>query len=198
MSEQEFFNRLASTWDDFRDVNFKILTELTQQMNIQGGESILDIGSGTGVFLPFLHQAIGSDGKITALDFSAAMLERAKEKYGEWENISFVVADIMDYQATDPFDKIVCLNFFPHVQDKTTFFRKIYVSLKPGGEFFILHDISRAAVNAVHEQSNVVHEDRLPAAEEVTKQLVRCGFTVKNTLDNDECYLIQARSRANN
>lgn len=198
MSEQEFFNRLAGTWDTFRDVNSRILTELTRQMNIQGGERILDIGSGTGVFLPFLHQAVGSEGKITALDFSAAMLERAKEKYGEWENISFVVADIMDYQMADPFDKIVCLNFFPHVQNKPAFFRKIYESLKPCGEFFILHDISRVAVNAVHEQSSIVHEDRLPATEEVTKQLVRCGFIVKNTLDNDECYVIQARTQSNN
>ena len=42
---------------------------------------MLDLGTGTGVLLPYIAEKIGTAGHITAVDYSAGMLSRAKEKF---------------------------------------------------------------------------------------------------------------------
>lgn len=48
-------------------------------MGAENGYSVLDIGSGTGVAIPYLEERIGPKGKITALDIAEKMLEISKK-----------------------------------------------------------------------------------------------------------------------
>lgn len=191
-SECDFFNQIADSWDDTRNVNVEMLTFLTGLMDLEQGDKVLDIGSGTGVLLPFIHQRIGSTGMITAVDFSEKMLKCSEQKFKNLPNISFKVMDIMAFQNDCFYDKVSCLNFFPHVQDKPTFLLKIQALLKPGGVLFIMHDISRATVNAIHGSSEKVKEDQLPEGSAVSEMLISANFRVETMIDNDQCYFIKA------
>ena len=191
-SERDFFNRIAISWDDMRDVNTEILTYLAGLMDLEQGDQVLDIGSGTGVLLPFIHHEIGGNGHITAIDFSEQMLNCAEKKFKNLPNISFKVTDIMDFENDEGYDKVVCLNFFPHVQNKSAFLLKMQSLLKPGGVLFIMHDLSRDAVNAIHADSEVVKEDQLPEGPVLAEMLTLADFCVETIVDDDRCYFIKA------
>ena len=56
--------------------------EVLDKLELKGGERILDAGCGTGNFEKLLSQNGSLNLKVEALDFSQAMLKRAKLKNG--------------------------------------------------------------------------------------------------------------------
>lgn len=102
-------------------------------IDISPGERILDIGCGTGVLVPYIKKAIGDAGCITAVDFLANMIAKAKEKHRGMKGVNFLVTDIMDFHHDETFNKIICLNFFPHVSDKQAFLLKLRGMLAEDG-----------------------------------------------------------------
>jgi len=195
-SEQEFFNGLAKRWDDLRADDRLKIGNLVEMVGFAIGDRVLDIGSGTGVLLPFVKQAIGEKGLITAIDFAVNMINRAEEKHRHLSEITYVVDDIMKFQSETLFDKIVCLNFFPHVKDKKAFILRIRELLIPYGTFVIMHDLSRAAVNGIHQNSEKVKNDRLPKGPKVAEMLAAAGYEVEMVPDNDELYFIKAMKKS--
>lgn len=192
-TQRDFFDRLAGKWDESRGQDDKKLGRLIEMAGIHTGDRILDIGCGTGVLLPFLKEAVGEEGSVTGLDFSANMIARAQEKHRRITGISYVVADILEYKPAVPFTRITCLNFYPHVQDKKSFLCRMKSFLAKQGALIIMHDMSRAAVNAIHGQSSVVTEDRLPPVDELAELLAETGFVVETTADTEELYFIRGR-----
>ena len=192
LSESTFFDKLAASWDDMREKNENKLQEMVRLIGFRSGDRVMDVGSGTGVLLPFIHQAIGSAGQITAVDFSAGMLERARVNYRQLGRIRFVVADVMEMPVDDLYDQIVCLNFFPHVKNKPEFLTKMRRHLKLNGTLVIMHDISREKVNAIHGGSREVAEDRLPPATEVVTWLRQANYDIREVIDCEDRYFIRA------
>ena len=191
-SEQDYFNCLAEKWDDLRADDRLRIRDLVDWVGLAEGDRVLDIGSGTGVLLPFLKQVIGERGLITTIDFAKEMVNRSKEKNRHLSGITYVVDDIMKFRSGILFDKVVCLNFFPHVKDKNAFILRIRELLIDGGTFVIMHDISRAEVNGIHQSSEHVKNDRLPEGTKVASMLAVAGYEVQIVLDNEELYFIKA------
>lgn len=80
MDEKEFFDHLAPTWDDNEVLSTPDKVRFVLGfMNLKPGQSVLDLGTGTGVLLPYIAEKIGTAGHITAVDYSAGMLSRAKK-----------------------------------------------------------------------------------------------------------------------
>jgi len=78
---QEYFDQLASSWDkEVTSERLECLGNIIKELGIKLGDWVLDIGSGTGILLPLLIEAVGGKGKIIALDFSQNMLKQAKAK----------------------------------------------------------------------------------------------------------------------
>ena len=97
--------------------------------------SVLEIGCGTGKNTAFLAQ-IGKH--VRALDFSAGMIERARQKLA-LENVAFDVADItLPWPCEDrAVDLIVCNLVLEHVRDLSFIFAEAFRTLADGGRFFI-------------------------------------------------------------
>ena len=97
-----YFDRLALTWDSlFTPQILTRLSNIVTALDIKPGSCVLDVGSGTGVLVPFLTRAIGNQGTIIELDISARMLAEAKTK-GLDNNTHYVQADTYscDWQET--------------------------------------------------------------------------------------------------
>lgn len=192
-NEREFFDAIAGQWDSTRAIDAKKIAELIKMTWLEPGFNVLDAGSGTGVLLPFIKHAIGSAGKITAVDFSANMLAKAEEKYGGLGGITFTVADIMEFEPADGlFDAVMCFNFFPHIKDKFKFMTRMRSHLRAKGFLIIMHDISRQHVNAIHQESTVVNNDRLAPGETVREWLLAAGYQVAKMVDAADRYFIKA------
>ena len=80
MDNKNFFNSLAEKWDSICYHPEEKVNYVIDKMGLKNGDSILDIGSGTGVTIPYLEKRIGTNGKITALDIAEKMLEISKKK----------------------------------------------------------------------------------------------------------------------
>ena len=57
MNHREFFNRMAPQWDEQVRHDACKLSRIVTALSLQPGERVLDIGTGTGVMLPYLRQA---------------------------------------------------------------------------------------------------------------------------------------------
>ena len=188
-----FFDSFADTWDAYRNTNTQILERLLERANIPAGAKVLDVGSGTGVLLPYLHAAVGAEGKITAVDFSEKMLAKAQEKFANFKNIDYLVGDVLELALhADSLDVVICLNFFPHLHTrKEEFISKMKCFLKNGGSLIIMHDISREKVNSIHRDCAVVTEHRLPEAKVVGKMLETLGYSNIQAYEDETLYFVK-------
>lgn len=112
----------------------------TDYAGIKKGDHVLDLGSGAGNDCFVARAIVGETGKVTGLDMTEQMIEKAKEnckKHG-FDNVSFVQGDIEQMPFDEnTFDVIVSNCVLNLVPDKKKAFDEIYRVLKPGGRFCI-------------------------------------------------------------
>jgi SAM-dependent methyltransferase len=112
----------------------------TEFAHLKPGDSVLDLGSGAGNDCFVARAIVGESGKVTGLDFTAAMIKKAlinKEKLG-FKNIEFVQGDIEEMPLPDSsFDVVISNCVLNLVPDKEKAFKEIYRVLKPGGHFCV-------------------------------------------------------------
>ena len=54
------------------------------------GEKVSHIGAGTGYYSAILSELVGPDGRVTAIEYDAALAERARENLADRENVEVV------------------------------------------------------------------------------------------------------------
>lgn len=194
---KEFFNSRAAIWDEKvaekDDAKLKAMAAL---LDIKPGASVLDVGTGTGVFVPYLLQKIGREGGLVCLDFSEEMLKISRAK-GFKGNITYLCADIENsHLAAESFDAAVAYSVFPHFQNKLKALREIYRLLKKGGKLFICHTSSRHFINEIHRRQPEVHDHLLPENEEMRRLLSEAGFEDISVRDGESDYMASARKPA--
>jgi len=168
------------------------LEDMARRLAIEPGSKVLDVGTGTGVFVPFILSRIGQTGSLVCLDLAEEMLKRAQSK-GFEGNIEYICADIVNTQFDDEaFDAMVCYSTFPHFQDKPKALEEIRRVLKKGGRLFICHTSSRHAINEIHRQIPEVQNDLIPDEDEMRRLLSAAGFDEISICDNDDNYLASA------
>lgn len=107
----------------------------------QTHESILDAGSGTGVYSVEIAKAAS---RVLAVDFSPKSLEvlRSKIERLQITNIETKVGDLATVLLpAEGFDKAVSIEVLQHVpshEKKLSVLQNIYNSLKPGGTFIMV------------------------------------------------------------
>jgi len=189
-----YFNDRATIWDEaVAEKDAAKLERMAERLNIESGSMVLDVGTGTGVFLPFLLNKTGAGGRIVAMDLAGEMLRKAGAK-GFDGNVDYLEADVTNIPLRgELFDVIVCYSSFPHFQDKLRVLTEMKQVLKVGGRLLICHTSSRAQINQIHAQIPVVRHDILPDGEEMQKLLSATGFAGVNIEDNRDSYLASAR-----
>ena len=193
---KSYFNEAAVTWDDRFSTRelATFLEELVPSFNLRPGDNILDVGTGTGILLPFLLQAIDPEGSITAIDYAENMVQICRSKYAHLNNITIGLQDVEDLDLPPvSFDAIICFGVFPHIDNKVKALTNLYRVLKPGGRLIIAHAISSTEMQARHHNAApVVALDVLPAEPEMRRLLLRAGFAEISITDEPGYYLCLA------
>lgn len=111
---------------------------MAETLRLRGDEHVLDVACGTGHATVALAQRLPR-GRVTALDFSAAMLARARAKAeaAGMANVDFVEADMQELPWKQRFDTAVCAFGVFFVEDMDAQLRHIAGTVKPGGRVMI-------------------------------------------------------------
>lgn len=190
---RSYFNRQAEIWDErIAEKDSKKLASLAERLDIRRGDTVLDVGTGTGVLVPLLLEKIGPGGKLVCLDFAEEMLAKARAK-GFKGNIEYICADISRTRFGDEvFDAVVCYSSFPHFQDKAMALQEISRVLKKGGRLFIGHTSSRDTINQIHQRIPELSHDLIPDNGEMERLLSQAGFGQISLHDEAGSYLAAA------
>lgn len=98
--------------------------------------NVIELAAGTGIVSRKLRDSLHPDTPLLVTDLNAPMLEVAKRKFSEGENVDFAIANAMELAFGDAeFDLMVCqfgVMFFP---DKPASFREAARVLRPGGRY---------------------------------------------------------------
>jgi len=198
MQLQEYFDQLAPTWDkELTRERLKCLGNIVRELGIKPGYYVLDIGSGTGVLLPFLITEVGNEGKIVALDFSAEMLVQAQAKNFP-PIVGFAQADVLAIPLADSsVDMAICNSAFPHFGDKVKALKEIARALKNNGRMVICHTMSREMLNRLHQSvGGIVANDLLPDEFQLRALTKQAELKITRFEDNPERYLVIAEKSA--
>jgi SAM-dependent methyltransferase len=116
--------------------NEESLALLLDHLHLAGGESVLEIGCGTGAVTLPLAQAVGTQGRVVAADISEPMLDVARQRVTESgaRNVTLLLGDAQ-VMALEPaaFDVATSRMGVMFFADPVAAFRNIGAALKPGG-----------------------------------------------------------------
>ena len=131
---QHDFDRIALINPQPWDHNNHYHSFLLSQLPIKG-QTVLEIGCGTGAFSRLLAQRFE---RVIAIDLSPKMIEVAQQHSQHFDNIDFQVADILQWQfPKEKFDVIASIATFHHLPLENLL-SCLQSALKPGGKLVIL------------------------------------------------------------
>lgn len=109
-----------------------------KRMNIRADDHVLEVGVGTGINLSLYPK----DCTVTGIDFSASMLEKARERAArkEGRKIRLLQMDAADLKfADDTFDIVYAPYLISVVPDPVTVAREMRRVCRPGGRIVFLN-----------------------------------------------------------
>lgn len=80
-----------------------------ENLNLTPGDTVVDLGCGTGLNFGLLREKVGSNGSIIGIDLSDKMLRQAKNRADRlgWQNVTLVQADMAEYSFPPKTDGIL-------------------------------------------------------------------------------------------
>ncbi|MBI3569679.1 MAG: class I SAM-dependent methyltransferase [Gammaproteobacteria bacterium] len=131
------FNLVAAGYDNPALRFFPFCADrLIARLNPAPGTKLLDVATGTGAVALAAAQAVGSQGRVIAIDLAEAMLDRLQEKIAKFgiQNIDLHVMDAGSLEFRhDYFDNIVCSFGIFFLPDMSAALKEWVRVMKPGG-----------------------------------------------------------------
>ncbi|WP_254763796.1 class I SAM-dependent methyltransferase [Natrinema marinum] len=99
-SAQEFYGRWARLYDLIARRTpgiARLRRRAAAACRLEPGDTVIEMGCGTGANLPVLRERVGPEGTVIGIDFTGPVLERARAATAAYDNVHVVQGD-----ATQP------------------------------------------------------------------------------------------------
>ena len=118
----------------------KLRSDLIDRLKLNEGDTVVDLGCGTGSNFPMIHEKVGKTGRIIGVDLSPAMLERAREKAvkHDFDNVSLVESDIREYRYPADMKAVAACFALEMVPEYDAEIKRIAEALPEGGRLGLL------------------------------------------------------------
>jgi len=172
------FSRAATTYDSVASLQRMVGSELLKKINpSQSAEVVVDLGCGTGYFVPRLQEQF-LQALIVGVDIAEGMLRFAREQQAN--QFSWSCSDAESLPFADQSIDIIYSNFaLQWCLDLLRLFAELQRVLKPGGELIFttlgpetLHELKSAWMQA----DNFVHVNKFHERETLLGDLENNGF----------------------
>jgi len=162
------FDSITDGWDRiWAGYSARYAADLIDLLYPQQGETALDLAGGTGAAALKLAERLGPGGKVTVVDISSRMLERASENAAArgLANIDLrrMAAESLDFPSAS-FDLITCNFGVQSFGDVPKALRECHRVLKPGGRmgFTVWSDPGRTPFFSVPAGAALQHLSPIP------------------------------------
>jgi trans-aconitate 2-methyltransferase len=178
----------AVTYDRIADPMFRWGAVVVDRLELEGDETVLDAGCGSGRVTEVLLERL-LRGRVIALDGSPSMLDQARERLSRFgDRVSFVEADLVAPLPLEaPVDAILSTATFHWIRDHDALFANLAAVVRPGGRLEAqcggagnVASIGRALAELGRDP---LGNKRYAGPEETTERLERAGF------EDVECWL---------
>jgi trans-aconitate 2-methyltransferase len=175
----------ATTYDSLPLPHLRWGRRTLGRLPLAGDETVLEAGCGTGRDTEALLDALPR-GRVVAIDGSARMLERLRERLagrpGGRDRVEAVQADLTrPLPVREPADAAFSVATFHWIHDHDTLFANIARALRPGARFVAdcggegnIAAVSAAIADVLGEPTTV---GNFAGTEETRERLGRAGFT---------------------
>lgn len=122
----------------YREVHYRRLA--VRSLGLSPGDSVLELGCGTGLNFSHLRNQAREQGRIIGLDLTDAMLDQARRRAEEnaWENVELIHGDMVEIDYPSPLDGVISTFALSLVPDIQRAVHKAHGVLRPGGRLVIL------------------------------------------------------------
>jgi ubiquinone/menaquinone biosynthesis C-methylase UbiE len=131
--------RMMSIVMRMRDFFFPLAKRVTA-FAIENGDTVIDYGCGPGRYVAFACRAVGSAGRVYAVDVHPLAIEAVEEKAAKQGLTNLLPVLSTGYPtdiASHTADIIIALDMFHHVTDVDAFLAELQRLLKPAGRLYI-------------------------------------------------------------
>jgi ubiquinone/menaquinone biosynthesis C-methylase UbiE len=173
MNDRRFPASQAQRLEDPERLVWLPPADVLRALTLQIGQTVVDVGAGTGFFAVPLAHAIGPNGKVYAVDAQAQMLQWISAKIEKAGLTNIVLVHAEASATTLPpssCDLYLKANVWHELEDRETVLTEAKRVLKPAGRIAILDwrpDVERVAGPPL---------DHRIASDDVQDELRRSGF----------------------
>ncbi len=112
-------------------------------LDLSPGDRVAEIGAGKGYWLPWLAEAVGSEGRVYAVEVDDGLVEELLERVAResLDNVVVVRGRFEDPELPDgEIDLAMTCLTYHHIEDRAVYFQKLQVDLSPRGRVAHLDD----------------------------------------------------------
>jgi demethylmenaquinone methyltransferase/2-methoxy-6-polyprenyl-1,4-benzoquinol methylase len=146
--------RLRAAWYDFtanlyyliglREIHYR--KAAVAALGLKAGDTVVEIGCGTGLNFRYLREAVGEQGRVIGVDLTDAMLARAEQRIAGhgWRNFALVQSDAAVCAFPSEVQGVLSTFALTLVPEYEAVIARAAAALAPGGRLAVL-DLRRPA-----------------------------------------------------
>jgi len=156
----------------------RILKNWSQRKN--NNLNVLDAGSGFGQYTYFLH-TLNRHWKITGIDIKDEQIADCNAFFhkAEVKNVHFEYGDLTNYNPTEKFDLILCVDVMEHIEEDRAVFNNYGKIIKEGGLLLISTPSDKGGSDVHHEHEASFIDEHVRDGyntEDIKEKLTSAGF----------------------
>jgi ubiquinone/menaquinone biosynthesis C-methylase UbiE len=164
------------------------LEKIVEHAKIRRGDTVLDVGSGTGILIPIIQKY--EPRWIYACDLSVSMLERLSSK--KYPDVETIVADVRDLRLPGSSIDVVLINAcYGNIVDKAGAFSNLSRMMRLQGRMVISHPLGKSFTRSLSERASFPL-DPFPEKQDVESLFTPFGFEIETFIDEPKLYILVA------
>lgn len=131
--------RYAKSFDDPARDAWQMPDRVVEALAIARGQSVADIGAGTGYFTVRLAKSAASPA-VYAVDIERSMVDYLRQRAAKegLKNVTPVLAAADKSNLPQPVDLVLMVDTYHHIPNRAAYFRELKKSMKPGARLAII------------------------------------------------------------
>jgi ubiquinone/menaquinone biosynthesis C-methylase UbiE len=154
--------------------------DIIDQLGLQPGQSVADVGTGPGFMLPYLSRAAGDKGTVYAEDIQPEFLDQAKTRVNTMalKNVKFVLGNDTDPNLpASTLSGVLILDVYHHFDYPEAMLSHIRDSLVSDGKLVIVEYYKRRGAMPNGDPDRAIEHIRLDE-DDLIREVVANGFKV--------------------